>query len=100
MYRRLENHFGRNRCYSYVMWVEWKIVSVHSEILLIAMQEWCTVCAECTIGLVIILDAMDQVEAHFDLFGDSVNLDAGWAHGLRRMHHEHGNLFAHTRWYS
>ena len=27
-----------------------------------------------------------QVEAHFDSFGDSVNLDARYLHGLRRTY--------------
>jgi hypothetical protein len=42
-------------------------------------QDSCTVCAKCTIGLEIILDALDatpgdeaQVDAHFGLFGDIV----------------------------
>jgi hypothetical protein len=47
------------------------------------VQSGCTVCAECTIGSEIILDALDniqgdedQVEACLSLFGDSANLDA------------------------
>jgi hypothetical protein len=47
------------------------------------VQHMCMVCAKRTIGSEIILDAPDctlcvmgQVEAHFGLFGDSVNLDA------------------------
>jgi hypothetical protein len=51
--------------------------------VLILTQDRCTVCAKCTIGSVIVLVAPDgtpydeaQVEAHFDLFGDSTNLDA------------------------
>ena len=28
-----------------------------------------------------------QVEAHFGLFGDSVNLSAGYVHALRQMYH-------------
>ena len=47
------------------------------------MQDWCMVCARCTIGLQIVLDAPEvplgdeaQVEARFGLFGESVNLDA------------------------
>ena len=47
------------------------------------MQYRCTVCAEHTIGLEIILDALDgplgdaaQVEARFGPFGDSANVVA------------------------
>jgi hypothetical protein len=37
-----------------------KLVSVHLEIMLISMQEWCMDCTECSIGLEIILDAPDD----------------------------------------
>ena len=54
------------------------------ETMLVSVQDRCTVYAKCTIGLGIILDAIDgtpkyevQVEAHFGLFRDSVHLDAG-----------------------
>jgi hypothetical protein len=57
----------------------WNLVLVRLETELAR----CTVCAECTIGSEIILDALDgtpgdnaQVEAHFGPFGDSANLDA------------------------
>jgi hypothetical protein len=36
---------------------KWQIVSICLEIVLILMQDRCTVCAECTIGLKIILGA-------------------------------------------
>ena len=56
--------------------------SVHLEIVLVFVQDRCTDCAKRTIGSEIILDAPDgtlgdeaQVEARFDLFGDSANLD-------------------------
>ena len=46
-------------------------------------QDRCTVCAECTLGMEIILAAPDgtprdegQVKAHFSPFRDSVDLDA------------------------
>ena len=46
-------------------------------------QDMCTVCAECTMGMEIILavpdgtlGGMGQGEARFSLFGDSVSLDA------------------------
>jgi hypothetical protein len=33
------------------------------------------------------LDDKAQVDAHFNLFGDSANLDARRVHGLRRTYH-------------
>jgi hypothetical protein len=52
------------------------------EILLISTHDRCTVCIERTIGSKIILmhsmvpkGDVVQVEAHFDRFGDSVNLN-------------------------
>jgi hypothetical protein len=66
-----------------VTWVKWKLISVYLEIVLILKEDWCTVCAERGIGLEIILGARDgtprcvgQVDAHFNSFGDRVNLDA------------------------
>jgi hypothetical protein len=38
---------------------EWKLISVRLERVLILTQDRCTVCAELTIGLEIILDAPD-----------------------------------------
>jgi hypothetical protein len=38
---------------------KWKLVSVHLEIVLVSAQERCTVCAERTIGMEIILGATD-----------------------------------------
>jgi hypothetical protein len=37
-----------------VVRLKWKLVSDHFEIVLILMQDRCTVCAECTIGLEIV----------------------------------------------
>jgi UTP:GlnB (protein PII) uridylyltransferase len=37
-----------------------------------------------------------QVEARFDLFGDSASLDARLVHGLRRAYHRLENQFGHT----
>ena len=65
------------------MWVKWKLVLVHLEIVLISTQDRCTVCAKCSTDMEIVLVVLDgflwdmgQVEAHFSPFGDSVNLDA------------------------
>jgi hypothetical protein len=41
------------------MYVKWKLNSVRLEIVLVSAQDRCTVCAEHTIGLEIILDAPD-----------------------------------------
>jgi hypothetical protein len=41
------------------MWVRWDLVSVYLEIVLVSVQERCTVCAEHNIGLGIVLDAHD-----------------------------------------
>ena len=39
-----------------------------------------------------------ELEARFGSFGDSANLDARSAHGLRRSYHKLGNHFGPTRW--
>ena len=39
--------------------MKWKLVSVYLEIVLILTKDLCTVCAEHTIGLEIVLDAPD-----------------------------------------
>ena len=58
-------------------------VSVRLEMVFVSMQDRCIVCAKRTIGLETILDALmvllgdeAEVEAHFDPFADSANLDA------------------------
>ena len=40
------------------------------------------------------------MEAHFSLFGDSVNLDTRQVHGLRQIHYGLRNHFGITPWYS
>ena len=57
--------------------------SVRLEMVLVLVQDRCTVCAERTIGSDIILDAPDgtlgdvgHVEPRFDPFGDSVSVGA------------------------
>jgi hypothetical protein len=39
--------------------LKWKLVLVRLETMLVLVQDRCTVCAECTQGLEIILDAPD-----------------------------------------
>ena len=57
--------------------------SVRLEMVLVLVQDRCTVCARHTIGSKIILDTLEvllgdegHVKAHFGPFGDSANLDA------------------------
>ena len=64
-------------------WVLWNPVSDRLEIVLVSVQDRCTVCAKPTIGLDIVFNVAmvlqgdeAQVEATFSLFGDSANLDA------------------------
>jgi hypothetical protein len=42
-----------------VMWVMWNLSSFHLEIVLVLVHDRCTVCAKCTIGSEIILDALN-----------------------------------------
>ena len=64
-------------------WVKWNPVSDHFEIVLVSVQDRCTVCAKRTMGLDIVFNApmallgdKAQVEARFSPCGDSANLDA------------------------
>ena len=61
--------------------LKWKLVSVRLEIVLILMQERCTVWVKRNIGPEIILHALDlgdvgHVESLFFLFGGSVSVGA------------------------
>jgi len=65
------------------MWVIWNLVSIRLEIVLVLVQDRCTLYARRTMGSKIILDTMmvllcieAQVDARFGLFGDSAKLDA------------------------
>jgi hypothetical protein len=58
-YHSFKNYFGRNRWYSYMMWVKWKLVLVCLKIVLILTQDRCTVCAERTIDMEIIFGTPD-----------------------------------------
>ena len=64
-------------------WVIWNLVSIRLEIVLVLVQDRCTVYARRTMGSKIVLDTMmvllcieAQLDARFDLFGDSAKLDA------------------------
>jgi hypothetical protein len=39
--------------------LKWKLGSVRLEIVLLLMQDWCTVCVKRTVGLEIVLEAPD-----------------------------------------
>ena len=65
------------------MRLQCNLVSVRLEIVLLLTQDRRTVCAKCTIGSEIMLDASDgtpvyvgHVESHFDLFGGSASVGA------------------------
>ena len=71
-------------------WVIWNLVSIRLEIVLMLVQDRCTVYARRTMGSKIVLDTMmvllcieAQVDARFGLFGDSAKLDARLVHSLR-----------------
>ena len=64
-------------------WVLWNLISDRLEIVLVSVEDRCTVCAKRTTGSDIVFNALmvllgdeSQVEAPFSLFGDSANLDA------------------------
>jgi hypothetical protein len=89
------------------MWVMWNLLLVRLETVLLSMQDRGTVCTEHTIGIEIILDALDrllgdkaQVEARYRLFGDSATLGARLVHGLCRTYRRLGNSIGGTRWNS
>jgi hypothetical protein len=41
-------------------WVMWNLVSIRFETVLVSVQYRCMVCAECTMGLEIVLDTSDD----------------------------------------
>ena len=64
-------------------WVLWNLVSNRLEIVLVSVEDRCTVYAKRTTGSDIVFNALmvflgdeAQVEAPFSPFGDSANLDA------------------------
>ena len=65
------------------MWLKWKLVLVHLEIVQILMQDGCMVCVERTIGSKIIFDTPEELigdvghlESCFLPFGNSVSVGA------------------------
>ena len=66
------------------------LVSIRLVIVLVLVQDRCTVFAKRTIGSEIVLDApmvllgdKAQVQARSGMFRDFTSLDARWVHGLR-----------------
>jgi hypothetical protein len=59
-YHSIRHCFGRNRWNSMVTWVMSNLVLVHLEIVLVSVQDRCTVCAKHTVVLEIVLDAPDN----------------------------------------
>jgi hypothetical protein len=66
-----------------VTWVMWNLVSICLDTALMSVQDRCMVCAKRTIGsksfwthLMVLLGDEAQVDARFNSFGDSANLDA------------------------
>ena len=64
-------------------WVIWNFVLVHLQTVLVSVQDSSTVCTKLSIGSeiiwmypVVLLGDKGLVEARFDPFGDSANLDA------------------------
>jgi hypothetical protein len=60
MYHGHENIFRHTRWYFYLMLVEWKLISVHLEIVLLLTQYRCMVYTEYTIGPEIALSTTDD----------------------------------------
>ena len=58
-WNRLGSRFGCTRWNSKAMWVKWKLILLCLEIVLILAQDMCTVCAECTTGMEIVLAVPD-----------------------------------------
>ena len=87
--------------------VLWNLVSDHLEIVLVSVQDRCTVCTKRSIGSdiafnapMVILGDEVQLEAPFSPFGDSANIVARLVRGLRRTYHRLGDHFGRTRWNS
>jgi hypothetical protein len=63
------------------MWVVWSLISDHLEIVLVSVQDRCTVCVKRTMSSKIVLDTIEEhlddighVESHFNPFRDSVSI--------------------------
>jgi hypothetical protein len=56
MYHRLRNRFGLTWWYLWVIRLNWKLILVRLQIVLIMTHDRCIVCSKSTIGLKIVLD--------------------------------------------
>ena len=86
--------------------LKWKLGSVCLEIVLILMQDRCTVCMEHTIAWksiwmhpIDLLDDVCHMESRFGLFRCCVSFGARYVHGFRLMHHSLRNHFGSICWY-
>jgi hypothetical protein len=83
------------------MWVMSNLISVYLEMVLVLVQDRCTVCPKCrnhfSCTLMLHLGDEAQVEACIGPFGDSANHDARYMLGLHRMYHRLVNHFGRTR---
>ena len=64
-------------------WVMLNLVSIHLEMVLVSVQDWCTVCGKHTVAQklfwtlqMVLLGDEAKVEACFGPFGDGANLDS------------------------
>ena len=78
-------------------------VSVHLEMVLVSLQDRCTVCAKHNIGSETVLDVPmvllcdeAEVKARFGPFGDGVSVGARQVHNLRQTYHRLRNRFGST----
>jgi hypothetical protein len=78
----------------------WNLISVRLKMVLVLVQGRCTLYTKCMIGSENVLDAPNgtpgdvaQLEARFDPFIGSANLDAKSFHGLRRTYYRVRKLF-------
>jgi hypothetical protein len=107
MYHCLRSRFGRTRWNSKVTWVMWNLVLVYLEIVLVSVEDRCTVCAKHTIGLEIVLDTPDSAPMWRSSSGCLIqfiwynaNLDATRCKDCAEHTTSSENHFGCTWWYS
>ena len=78
--------------------VLWNLALVCLEIVLVSVQDMSKVCLRNYFGSTCWYFGEEaQVEARFDLFGDSANLDARKVHDLHGTYHMFRNQFGRTQ---
>jgi len=82
-YHRLRTRFGHTQWYFMLMRLKWKLDSICLEIVLIFVQDGCTVWSNVPQAqksfwthLMELLGDVGHVESHFSLFGDSASVGA------------------------